>query len=129
MKESVPFSIRLFVPNGDPDGLRLVDKSNWTGVGVVFNRTDFKQAIARPEFDRTGIYVLVGSDEDSTLPLIYIGEGDGIGPRLKSHQDKDFWEWAVFFVSKDSSLNKAHVKHLESRLIGLAKVAKQCKSR
>ncbi len=25
-----PFSIRIFVPNGDPDGLRIVEKSNWT---------------------------------------------------------------------------------------------------
>ncbi|OED37901.1 hypothetical protein AB833_21730 [Chromatiales bacterium (ex Bugula neritina AB1)] len=31
-----PFSIRLFVPDGDPDGLRMVERSNWTGVGVVF---------------------------------------------------------------------------------------------
>ena len=23
-----PFSIRIFVPDGDPDGLRLVEKSN-----------------------------------------------------------------------------------------------------
>jgi len=33
-----PFSIRIFVPDGDPDGLRLVEKSNWTGLGVVFKR-------------------------------------------------------------------------------------------
>jgi hypothetical protein len=33
----------------------------------------------------------------------------------------------VFFVSKDSSLNKAHVQHLEARLLSLAKSAKQCK--
>ena len=27
-----PFSIRIFLPGGDPDGLRVVEKSNWTGV-------------------------------------------------------------------------------------------------
>ena len=37
-----PFSIRVFVPTGDPDGLHIVEKSNWPGVGVVFNRTNFK---------------------------------------------------------------------------------------
>jgi hypothetical protein len=37
-----PFSIKMFVPDGDPDGLRIVEKSNWTGVGVVFNRTNYK---------------------------------------------------------------------------------------
>lgn len=123
-----PFSIRIFVPDGDPDGLRLVEKSNWTGVGVVFNRTGYKQVVSRPEFDRTGIYVLVGFSEESVLPTLYIGEGDPVKARLNQHySNKEFWDWGVFFVTKDSSLNKAHVKHLESRLMELAKAAKQCK--
>jgi hypothetical protein len=123
-----PFSIRIFVPDGDPDGLRMVEKSNWTGIGVVFKRTGYKQVVGRPEFDCTGIYVLVGFSEDSAMPTLYIGEGDPVKERLNQHYSKkDFWDWAVFFVTKDSSLNKAHVKHLESRLLELAKAAKQCK--
>jgi hypothetical protein len=122
-----PFSIRIFVPGGDPDGLRLVEKSNWTGVGVVFNRTNFKQVVGRPELERTGVYVLVGGSEDSALPTIYVGEGDPVKDRLtQHHQKKDFWDWSVFFVTKDNSLNKAHVQHLEARLYELAKSAKQC---
>ena len=123
-----PFSIRIFVPDGDPDGLRLVERSNWTGIGVVFNRTGYKQVVSRPEFDRTGIYVLVGFSEESVLPTLYIGEGDPVKNRLNNHySNKEFWDWGVFFVTKDSSLNKAHVKHLESRLLELAKSAKQCR--
>ena len=123
-----PFSIRIFVPDGDPDGLRLVEKSNWTGIGVVFNRTGYKQVVSRPEFDRTGIYVLVGFSDESVLPTLYIGEGDPVKNRLNNHySNKEFWDWGVFFVTKDSSLNKAHVKHLESRLLQLAKSAKQCR--
>lgn len=30
-----PFSLRIFVADGDPDGLRIVDKSNWIGNGVL----------------------------------------------------------------------------------------------
>ncbi|MCP4744829.1 MAG: GIY-YIG nuclease family protein, partial [Desulfobacteraceae bacterium] len=123
-----PFSIKIFVPNGDPDGLRIVEKSNWTGAGVVFNRTIYKESVGRSEFDKTGVYILVGTSEDSSLPIIYIGEGDPVKKRLNQHfSHKDFWDWAVFFVSKDNSLNKAHVKCLESRLIELASKAKQCK--
>ncbi len=123
-----PFSIRIFVPNGDPDGLRLVERSNWTGIGVVFNRTNYKQVVSRAEFNRTGVYVLVGRSEDSALPMIYVGEGDPVRDRLNSHYGKkDFWDWAVFFVTKDNSLNKAHVQRMEWRLIELAKAAKQCK--
>src|SRR5271157_1400579 len=123
-----PFSIKIFVPDGDPDGLRIVEKSNWTGVGIVFNRTNYKQVVTRSEFDKTGVYVLVGSSEDSSLPTIYVGEGDPVKNRLNQHYGKkDFWDWAVFFVSKDISLNKAHVQHLESRLLELARAAKQSK--
>lgn len=123
-----PFSITIFVPDGDPDSLRFVEKSNWTGIGVVFNRTNYKQAVAQEEFNRTGVYVLVGSSEGSGLPTIYIGEGDPVKDRLNQHYSKkDFWDWAVFFVTKDNSLNKAHVQHLECRLLELAHAAKQCK--
>jgi len=122
-----PFTIKIFVPEGDPDGLRIVGRSNWTGTGVVFNRTNYKQAAARPEFSQTGVYILVGTSEESALPTIYVGEGDPVSERLKSHYaNKDFWDWAVFFVTGDGSLNKAHVKYLESRLLELAGAAKQC---
>lgn len=123
-----PFSIKIFVPDGDPDGLRVVEKSNWTGVGIVFRRTNYKRAAIRDEFLKTGVYILVGSSEESNLPTIYIGEGDPVKWRLDSHyREKDFWDWAVFFVTKDSSLNKAHVKCLESRLLALATESKQCR--
>ena len=35
---NVPFSLRVFVADGDPDGLRIVDKSNWIGTALVFPR-------------------------------------------------------------------------------------------
>lgn len=123
-----PFFIRVLVPTGDPDGLRIVEKSNWPGVGVVFNRTNYKEVVNRIEFDKTGVYVLVGTSDDSILPTIYVGEGDPVKNRLNQHYGKkDFWNWAVFFVAKDDILNKAHVQHLESELLRLAKEAKQCK--
>jgi hypothetical protein len=36
-----------------------------------------------------------------------------IYPRLQQHQEKDFWNEALIFVSKDENLNKAHIKFLE----------------
>lgn len=123
-----PFFIRVLVPTGDPDGLRIVEKSNWPGVGVVFNRTNYKEVVSRGEFDKTGVYVLVGTSDDSILPTIYVGEGDPVKNRLNQHYGKkDFWDWVVFFVAKDDSLNKAHVQHLEAELLRLAREAKQCK--
>ena len=68
----------------------------------------------------------IGPSHDSSLPTIYVGEGDPVKSRLDSHHsNKDFWTWAIFFTAKDNSLNKAHVQYLESRLHQLAKDAKQ----
>ncbi|NJN83199.1 MAG: GIY-YIG nuclease family protein [Caldilineaceae bacterium] len=40
------------------------------------------------------------------------------------YSNKEFWDWAVFFVTKDNSLNKAHVQHLESRLLTVSRSRK-----
>jgi hypothetical protein len=121
-----PFSIRIFCPDGNPVGLRIISKSNWTGCGLVCPRQILPSVKSRTEFSRPGVYVLVGPPEDGELPKIYVGEGDPVGPRLEQHYaNKEFWTWSVFFVSTDSSLNKAHVQHLEARLLDMAKQAKR----
>jgi len=123
---SRPFSIRIFCPDGNPVGLRIISKSNWTGCGLVCPRSILPAVKSRKEFSQPGVYVLVGPPEDGELPKIYVGEGDPVGPRLEQHYaNKEFWTWAVFFVSTDSSLNKAHVQHLEARLLDMAKHAKR----
>lgn len=105
-----------------------MQKANWTGIGFVFNRTIYRQCNNRAEFSKTGVYILVGPSEESSLPTIYVGEGESVKDRLDTHfSKKDFWTWAVFFVSKDDSLNKAHARYLEFQLIELAESAKQSK--
>jgi len=118
------FSIRLFVVDGVPDGLRLVEKSNWVGRGVICPRSVFADSKCRREFDKTGVYILTGPSEIPDTATVYIGEGDPAKPRLESHfAKKDFWTSLILFVSKDDNLNKAHVQYLEARLIQLAKEA------
>ncbi len=46
---NVPFSLRVFVADGDPDGLRIVDKSNWIGTALVFPRALLLQVKARAD--------------------------------------------------------------------------------
>lgn len=121
-----PFSLRIFVADGDPDGLRLVERSNWIGKAVVFPRSLLPTIKKRDEFNQTGVYLLLGPREDGEGEKLYIGEGDPVRPRLESHYaQKDFWNRAVFFVAGQGQLNKAHVQFLESRLIQLAKAAKR----
>lgn len=121
------FSIRIFLPDGLADGLKIVEKSNWTGRVVVCPRALFPASKGREEFTRTGVYLLVGPSDSGDVPMLYIGQGDPVRPRLESHYaKKDFWTTALFFVSKDENLNKAHIGYLESRLISLAAGAKRC---
>jgi hypothetical protein len=123
---SHPYSIRIFLPGGDPAGLRTIEKSNWTGAGLVIPRSSFADARSRRELKRAGIYILIGPPEESGLQRIYIGEGDPIRPRLDSHYaKKDFWTRAVFFVAGPGQLNKAHVQFLEARLVKQALAAKR----
>ncbi len=120
------FTIKIFVP-GAADGLRIVEKSNWSGKGIICPRSIYPDSKGRPDFATTGIYILIGPTEQSDLPMIYVGEGDPVKPRLDSHYaNKDFWTRAIFFVSKDKNLNKAHIQHIESRLVQLAQGAKRC---
>lgn len=124
---SKPYSIRIYLPGGDPEGLRLIEKSNWSGAGLVIPRALFAEGKLRKEVARTGVYVLAGPPEESGLPRVYVGEGDPIRRRLEQHASKkDFWTSCFAFTSKDENLNKAHVQYLEARLIALAGQAKRC---
>lgn len=126
MSTNYPFSLRIFVADGDPDGLRIVERSNWVGKALMFPRTIFPLIKQRNEFSQTGVYLLLGPRDDGDGEQIYIGEGDPVKPRLDSHYaTKDFWNRAVFFISTGSPLNKAHVQFLEARLIALANEAKR----
>lgn len=123
-----PFALRLFVPSGIPEGLRIVEKSNWNGIGFVVPRSQLAEFLARPEAQRPGVYVLLGPEADGSGELAYIGEADPLGRRLEQHAaSRDFWTVAFAFTDKDSHLNKAHGLHLEARLIELAREARRCK--
>jgi len=118
------FSLHIFLPHGSAEGVRIIEKSNWDGLGLVCPRAQFAEVKSRDEFSRTGVYILLGPTA-SELPRVYVGEGDPLRQRLEQHAaKKDFWTSAVLFTGK--RLNKAHVQYLESRLVELAAEAKRC---
>lgn len=126
---SDPFTIRIFVPDGNPDGVRLIDRMNWTGQGIVIPREIYQTAKKRPELERIGVYILVGYENaEDDLPTLYIGQTDGLRGRLDSHiKQKDFWDWAIAFTSTNNGLNRAHVTWLEYALIEQANALGRCK--
>ena len=125
------------VPDGDPEGVRIIDFMNWNGKGVVFRRQIWPDVKQRGYLAGTGIYILVGAGDDVNddardlnLPVIYIGQSEDVVQRNELHnksKEKE-WDWAIVFVSTSSGggLNRAHAKWLEYALIEQAKKARQC---
>jgi len=75
MSNANPFSLRIFVADGDPDGLRLVERSNWVGKALMFPRALLPQVKQRPELSQTGVYLLLGPRDDGEGDMLYVGEG------------------------------------------------------
>jgi hypothetical protein len=124
---SDPFTIRIFVPDGNPEGVRIIDRMNWTGLGIAFPRDQWPAIRQRSEFGKPGVYILVGQTEDD-LPTIYIGQGDGVRDRIEAHYaNKEFWDWGIAFVSHAAGggLNRAHITWLEYALVDRATKAQR----
>ncbi len=119
-------SLELYFIDGTPDGMQTAEVFNWTGHVLMTPRTRIKAALDRKEARHTGVYLLLG-DLDGE-PIAYIGEGEDIAERIKSHdQKKDWWTQAILVTTGANALNKAHVKYLESRLVEIALQVKRRK--
>lgn len=126
-----PFTLRLFVPSGDPEGVLIVDRMNWTGRGYVVPRDRWGEVKNRPDIAKPGIYILTGYEADevgSDRLVAYIGQTDNLRSRIDGHDlKKDFWERAILFTSTSDGLNRAHTTWLEWELIKRAHAAKRCR--
>jgi len=120
-------TIKIFLIDGDPNGRMTCELSNWTGKAYKIPRIKIKECSDRGDLSNTGVYLLLGKDEEGN-ELVYIGEAETILIRLSQHlNQKDFWNEAIVFVSKDDNLNKAHIKYLENRLFEIATSVKRYK--
>jgi hypothetical protein len=119
-------SLDLYFIDGHPDGMLTAEIFNWTGHVLITPRTQLKKALARKEAGYTGVYILTG--EQAGEAYAYIGESEDIGTRIKNHDTKmDWWTTAILVTSAANTLNKAHAKYLEARLIEKAHGAARVK--
>ncbi|MFA5080350.1 MAG: GIY-YIG nuclease family protein [Candidatus Paceibacterota bacterium] len=120
-------TIKIFLVDGEPNGLKTAELSNWVGQAIVIPRNKLKDIKRRPDCNKPAVYFLVGKEnEEALLSTAYIGEAENLWNRLTTHDNsKDFWFTAIAFISKDSNLTKAHVKYLESRCMEIATQVKR----
>jgi len=126
MIKKAPKTITILLVDGNPSGIKTAEVGGRIGKAIVIPRSLVKEAAAREELKEVGIYFLIGRNDETGLPDIYIGEAESIYQRLKQHNNKDFWSLAICFISKDQSMTKAHAKYLESHCYELAGKVKRC---
>jgi hypothetical protein len=117
-------SIKIFLADGSPSGLRHVEITNWSGQAIACPRSRFSELKNWEESKRPGIYFLLEKHFTDEKNSVYIGESENVLKRLTDQdRNKDFWNEVIIFTSKDENLTKSHVKYLESRLTYLTQQA------
>lgn len=120
-----PKTIITYLVDGNPTGIKTVEFSTRLIKGVSVPRNDFKNALERNELKFSGVYFLLGEDEQWNN-VVYIWQATVLWKRLNDHfkdTSKDFWNNAICFTSKDWSLNESDINFLEKEVISLAKKA------
>lgn len=113
-------SLELFFVDGRPEGMLTAEVFNWTGHVLRIPELSLTEGLKRDEARQTGVYILIGADDDG--PLAYIGEAENLAERIKQHaSSKKWWTEVVLVTTAGDALHKAHVKYLESRLVEEAK--------
>lgn len=109
--------IRLFLVEGNPDGIVTAEIQNMTIYATSFPRTKINVFKKREEAKKAGTYILIGDNlENPMKPIVYVGEGAPVFDRIQTHNGskykKDFWDRAIVFSSKDDYLTKTQVKSI-----------------
>jgi hypothetical protein len=119
-----PRTIQIYLPKGDPRGLRVAELTTSIVRAIEVPRTLLDEFLKMPEAKQVGLYLLVNDDEDQEYPAVYIGQTGGAGQRLVDHhKEKEFWTRAFVVVSITNSLTNTHALYLEWLGIKLANEA------
>src|SRR3989344_653324 len=60
-------TIKIFLIDGEPNGLKTAELSNWVGQAVVIPRNKLKEIKQRPECNKPAVYFLVGKESEEAL--------------------------------------------------------------
>lgn len=114
-------TIRIFLPNGNPRGIRKVERSSNSNIRLFdIPRSELGAFCQMNEAVDMGIYFLLGSNQ------LYIGQTSDLGGRLKTHDKaKPFWQRVFVVVLNNDFRTLDHLYYLEKTAIEQAKAAKR----
>lgn len=121
-------TIQLFLIDGSPQGRMKATLSNWTGVAYLLPRTKLKESKKRPDLQKAGVYLLIGTDDNEKLK-VYVGQArkrkneNGILGRIIEHlvdEKLDYWTHAIALVTSNDTLGPTEISYLENRFTSMA---------
>lgn len=111
-----PRTIQIFLPAGDPRGIRVAALTTSIVQVIEVPRPLMSQFLQMPESKQVGVYYLIGDDEEKDQLSVYIGQTGSLGKRLNEHDldpKREFWNRALVAISLTHSLTQTHAMYLE----------------
>ena len=117
---SRPQTIQIYLPNGNPAGIRMAEITTRTVRVFEVPRPLLNEFLAMNESKQVGVYFLMGIP-GSGRSECYIGQSGNVGERLKQHSGgKEFWSRALVAVSLTNSWTNTHIAYMEWQSIKIA---------
>lgn len=114
MEKSRAKTIQIFLPTGEPRGIRMAELTTRIVQAYLIPRSELHEAKRQPELDQMAVYFLFGELEQEAKPMVHIGKTEDLKERLDFHdKTKSFWKTAVLGISKTQSFTQAHIRYLE----------------
>ena len=110
---TTPKTIQIFLPGGDPQGIRIAELTTRIVQVIEVPRSLIGEFTKMPECGQVALYLLFGQTSESDQ-TVYIGQTGDLAARLNTHNRlKDFWEKALVVISRTNSLTQTHAVYLE----------------
>lgn len=112
-------TIRIFLPSGNPRGIRKVERTSNSNIRLIeIPRTDLHLFYEMKEAGDMGIYFLVGGNQ------LYVGQTMDLSTRIKQHdKTKEFWQRAFIVILNNDFRTLDHLYCLEKTAIEHAQAA------
>jgi hypothetical protein len=121
---ATPKTIQIFLPSGDPRGIRIAEITTRIVQVIEVPRSLLQDFLKMDESNQVSLYFLFGDAGDGSDPSVYIGQTGDLRTRLVDHnQKKDFWQRALVLISRTNSLTQTHALFLEWHSLQAARKA------
>jgi len=117
-------TIQIFLPHGDPQGIRVAEITTRIVQVIDVPRSLLPDFLKMPESGQVAVYFLVGEAAPGSEPQVYIGQTGDLRNRLTNHnKEKEFWQRALVMISRTNSLTQTHALFLEWYCLSAARKA------